>query len=484
MSVFVWVTENEGFFSGLVAIAALLGISGAAARLIWVRSRGIRPSAGTGWRRWAIVVGGIVVIGAVTFVLLNSPQTEVEPREMARAASPSIAVLPFTTMSGVTEHEWLSDGMTEDIITLLARSPAMQVIARNSTFQYKGQSVDIRRVGEELGADFVVEGSVRPIGDRVRVTAQLIDASSGKHVWAEKYDRQLDEIFAVQDEVTTGIAAALGDELFKVESIRATEAKPGNLDAWGQTWRAEANWSVEDARKAVALDADYARAHAVLGRNLAIEALQTTRDQNVYGEAQRAARRAADLAPDDVIVLTHLGQVLLWSGHPRQALKVMARVPAMSPSYAEGIVWYGDMLIHNGRPAEGLEMVDRGIKLAPSSRMMWMHETIRAEALVYLGRFEEAKTALEHGSLDESLAAPVLFLAGIEAMTGNMSEAERLREEALRRSPGITSGTLREMIEMMSIDGGGPNFVRLFESLNELWREGDAKRAQSTDAQL
>ncbi|MFT4564541.1 MAG: adenylate cyclase [Gammaproteobacteria bacterium] len=370
MSVFGWITEHEGFFSGLVAIAALLGILGAAARLLWVRASDLGSGSRPHGRRWMIAAGSLIAIAAIGFVIFSFPYGESELREVARAGSPTIAVLPFTTMSGDTEHEWLSDGMTEDIITLLARSPAMQVIARNSTFQYKGQSVDIRQVGEELGAHFVVEGSVRPVGDRIRVTVQLIDAESGSHVWADKYDRPTADIFTLQDEVTTKIASSLGDELFKVESIRASQARPENLDAWGKTWRADANWSVEDAREAVSLDESYARAHAVLGRNLSMSLLKSSRDPVAFKEAIREARLGAELAPDDVIVLTHLGVTLLWSGDPKQALVILQRVPSMSPSYAEGFLWYGDALIHNGRPAEGLPLVERALELTPNGRMV------------------------------------------------------------------------------------------------------------------
>jgi len=465
MSVFGWVSENEGFFSGLVAIAALLGILGAAARLLWVRARGVGPDAGTGWRGWAIVTGGLVAIMVVAFVVLNSRQGESEPRHVTRTSPPTIAVLPFTTMSDTDEHEWLSDGMTEDIITLLARSPAMQVIARNSTFQYKGQSVDIRRVGEELGVDFVVEGSLRPIGDRVRVTVQLIDAASGTHVWAKKYDRPLTDLFTLQDEVTTSIAAGVGDELFKVESIRATQARSENLDAWGQTWRADASWSVEDARAAIRLDENYARSHAVLGRNLSMQILTASRDPEAFAEAVRAARHGAELAPQDVIVLTHLGATLLWSGDPEQALAILRRVPSMSPSYADGFAWYGDALIHNGKPEEGLVFVERAIELTPNGRTLWNYEVIKAEALIHLGRFDTAREVLQHASLQGTLAHPFAFLAGVEATTGDVSEARRLMRETLALAPELTPSRFRQLYNFVSTDDGGPNFKRMFDAL-------------------
>ncbi len=465
MSVFGWVTDNEGFFSGLVAIVALLGVAGAVARLLWVRARRLGPSAATGWQGWAIGVGCLAAIAALILVVLSSSHGESDRGHVDRTGPPTIAVLPFTTMSGAEEHEWMSDGLTEDIITLLARSPGMQIIARHSTFQYKGQSVDIRQVGEELGADFVVEGSLRPIGDRIRVTVQLIDASSGTHVWAEKYDRPLSDLFALQDEVASGIAAGVGDEVFKIESIRATQAHADNLDAWGQTWRADASWSVEDARKAVLLDENYGRSHAVLGRNLSLSVLQSSRDPVAFAEAVRAARRGAELAPGDPIVLTHLGVTLLWSGEPEQALMLLERVPSMSPSYAEGFAWYGDALIHNGRPEEGLNLVNRAIDLTPNARIIWVYEIIRAEALIHLGRFDVARVALRHAQLKGTFPLNFAYLAGVEALTGNRPEARRLMVNAKAVAPDFTAAGFRQMYNFYSIDNGGTNFERMFDAL-------------------
>ncbi len=461
-SLFGWVVENEGLFSGLVAIAALLGIAGAVARLLWVRARRLGPSAATGWQGWAI---GVVCLAAIALVVLNSFQGESDRGHVDRAGPPTIAVLPFTMMSGAEEHEWMSDGLTEDIITLLARSPAMQIIARNSTFQYKGQSVDIRQVGEELGADFVVEGSLRPIGERIRVTVQLLDAVSGTHVWAEKYDRPLSDLFALQDEVSTGIAAGVGDEVFKVESIRATQARSENLDAWGQTWRADASWSVEDAREAILLDENYGRSHAVLGRNLSMQTVQSTRDPVAFAEAVRSARRGAELAPKDVIVLTHLGATLLLSGDPKHALAVLKRVPSLSPSYVEGIAWYGDALIHNGRPEEGLEQLDHAIELTPNPRGVWLYEFIRAEALIHLGRFDAARIDLQQARLHDIFPTNFAYLAGVEAVTGNLPEARRLMDHAKTLAPDFTAAGFRKFYNSISTDNGGPNFEKMFDAL-------------------
>jgi TolB-like protein len=146
---------------------------------------------------------------------------------------PSIAVLPFDNLSGDPEQEYFADGMTEDIITSLSRFRSLSVTARNSTFSYKGKSPDVREIARDLGVRYVLEGSVRRGGERVRITGQLVDASTGNHLWAERYDRELEDIFAVQDEVTEAIVAAIAPEIDDVERERAQRSPPESLDAWG-----------------------------------------------------------------------------------------------------------------------------------------------------------------------------------------------------------------------------------------------------------
>ena len=178
-----------------------------------------------------ISIGAALVISAWTYwnwtegsetQVIEAVQVAVDEKSdngavHSRSSNPVIAVLPFSNMSSDTENDYLADGMTEDIITLLAQAPGLEVIARNSTFKYKDSNPDIRDVGRDLGADYVVEGSIRPIGERLRVTLQVINAGNGSHIWAEKYDRPLDDFFDIQDEVTIGIAAAVGDAVFRTE---------------------------------------------------------------------------------------------------------------------------------------------------------------------------------------------------------------------------------------------------------------------------
>ena len=192
----------------------------------------------------------------------------------AMMARPALAVLPFNNMSGDAEQDYFADGLTEDLITALSLDKTFPVIARNSTFVYKGKSTDIRQVAKELGARYVLEGSVRKAANRVRINAQLIDAETGHHIWADKFDRELEDIFELQDEITARIAATIEPELHRAEQMRSLAKKPANLEAWDYVQRGMADLAAFTAEgnlraremfeRALALDPDYAHAHAGL----------------------------------------------------------------------------------------------------------------------------------------------------------------------------------------------------------------------------
>ena len=213
------------------------------------------------------------------FRFIGTVQDQPDPHALPRAASPAldrpaIAVLPFTNMSGEPEQEYFSDGISEDLITALSKLRWFLVIARNSSFIYKGKSVHLQQVAEELGVRYVVEGSVRKSGDRVRITAQLNDVVSGSHIWAEKYDRALTDVFAVQDEITERIVFSIQPQLYGAESFRAQRKPPENLDAWDLVMRALSHyWRVTRAdhlvaqaflEKAIAIDPEYGQALGLL----------------------------------------------------------------------------------------------------------------------------------------------------------------------------------------------------------------------------
>jgi adenylate cyclase len=267
----------------------------------------------------------------------------------------SIAVLPLDNMSESRNYEYLADGITEDIITLLARIPGFFVIARNSTFSYKGQPHDIRQVGRELGVRYVVEGSLRPIGDRLRVTIQLIEAESGNHVWAERFDRAAADLFDVQDEITNAIVARLEPELTRAEFELIRRRPPADMDAWDYYRQASGILSMkgwhertfaegaELYRKAIALDPEFAPAHAALSLLLAIGHMigYVTEPDEALAEADQALT----LDSGSSEVLGFAGCALSDLGHTTRGIELLERAIERDPSNAQAWVALGAALL-------------------------------------------------------------------------------------------------------------------------------------------
>src|SRR5207244_2656240 len=236
---------------------------------------------------------------------------------------PSVAVLPFTNMSGDPEQEFFADGMVDDIITALSRYPSLFVIARNSSFTYKGRAVDVKQVGRELGVRYVLEGSVRKAGNRVRVTAQLVEAEAGNHVWADRYDRNLTDIFAVQDEITEAVTTAIAPAIADAERQRAMRRPPGSLDAWGAYQRGLwhlSRFTADDTElassyfhRAIALDPTFAGGYSALAasRLQAANAFIARDLSDMIVLAEGHARRAVALDAADAEARTCLARVLL-----------------------------------------------------------------------------------------------------------------------------------------------------------------------------
>ena len=236
-----------------------------------------KPAVTRWWNKAAFSLTAVLIVGAVTWAIWNSYVRPVPPRaERGFSDELSIAVLPFVNMSGDPKQEYFSDGITEEIITALSKVPKLFVIARNSTFAYKGKPVKVQQVSEELGVRYVLEGSVRKGGEKIRITAQLIDALGGHHLWAERYDRNLSDIFAVQDEITKNIITALQVTLTEGEQARAAAKGTNNLEAYLKYLQANEHiyqFSIEGnalgkqlAKEAIALDPEYAGAYRVLAR--------------------------------------------------------------------------------------------------------------------------------------------------------------------------------------------------------------------------
>jgi len=303
-------------------------------------------------------------------------------------------------MSGDPKQEYFSDGITEEIITALSKIPKVLVIARNSTFGYKGKPVKVQQVAEELGVQYVLEGSVRKAEDQVRITAQLIDALSGHHIWAERYDRDLKDIFAVQDEITKEIITALQVELTEGEQALVYGRGTNNLEAYlkvlqaaqvGRRLNQEDNLKARRmAEEAIALDPNYASAYRELGathlREVWLRITKSPRD---------SLRRAAELAKkalalDESLPPAHtlLGQVYLLSRAFEKAIAEGQRVIEIDPNGAESHWFLGMALTFAGRPEEAIQSLEKAIRLNPFAPSHYLH--IRALSHWYLGQYEEA----------------------------------------------------------------------------------------------
>jgi len=277
---------------------------------------------------------------------------------------PSIAVLPFDNMSGDPEQEYFADGMTEEIITLLSTVPELFVIARNSTFAYKGQSPDVRRVANELGVRYVLEGSLRKSRNRIRVTAQFVDAGTGNHIWADHFDRDLEDVFAVQDEVAEGITGALQSRLLIAESEYMSRRPPEKLDAWGNMIRARLSmfaYRAQDidkaepfARKALTIQPDYAPAHAVLAQILAWRSYNGWTDDIVRAaiEAMAHVKLALESDANNPTVLTDVAFTYAWLGMFLKAAPMAERAVQLNPSSALSCAVCGHAIGIVGRSEE------------------------------------------------------------------------------------------------------------------------------------
>ena len=426
-----------------------------------------------------ITLALLISIGAYQYFAPDKPTQKVASPavQQTRKSNPVLAVLPFTNMSSLAENEYLADGMTEDIITLLAQSPGVEVIARNSTFQYRNQHPDIRDVGRDLGADYVIEGSIRPLGESLRVTVQVIEASSGAHVWAEKYDRPVADFFKIQDDVSLGVAAAVGDAVFRTEYSEIHQSRTENLTAWALTSQAEIAFSqgpmndetgISKARQAVALDPKYALAHAVLGRGLSFYSL-TYRDAAVAKEAEAEARIALRLDPDDPRVNAFLALTLLLTGQPVAALPSAERATRISPSYAQGLGYYADVLIHNGRSLEALSYLDKAIRLTPNAPQLGNYLFLRGEAFLHHGNFSGAETSLlaadrtyqgQHQMLLRYLAGAQLRLGKIEEAQASLKQAEDFSDRSISDEQAA--------VEFISADDGGKYIKAIWPDLVQL----------------
>ncbi len=371
-----------------------------------------------------------------------------DPRINAASAPPevpSIAVLPFDNMSDDAGQSYLADGIAEDILTGLARVRWLVVTSRNSSFAYRGRLADLKHISSELGVRYVLEGSVRRAGDRVRVTAQLIDAVEDRHLWAERYDRRLEDIFDLQDEITATILGAIEPELGLAEQARARRKPPESLDAWdlylrGQwllfRYTCEDNVRAQDCfRRATALDPDFAASHAGLAYACHIAVIEGfSNDRATYiDEGVKAARRAVSLDDKDAHAYGVLARLLTMNREYDSALLAARKAVALNPNNAQVRFGHAFALTFSGELKEALLELDQVTRLSSRDPNLWSFMIMRAWALLALGRFEEAADwARRSAEQPNSVLWPAVTLVSSLGHLQRVDEAravfKRLRE--------------------------------------------------------
>jgi len=382
-----------------------------------------------------------------------SPQAAPEGanRTLALPDRPSIAVLPFTNIGSDPEQEYFADGVVEDIISGLSRTKWLFVIARNSSFVYKGRPVDVKQVGRELGVRYVLEGSVRKSGNRVRITAQLIETESGVHIWAERYDRLLDDVFALQDELTASAIGAIEPSLRKAETDRVKRKRPDNLDAYDLVLQAlpftyghiaeDADRAMPLLERALAFEPDYAAAHAALAwcYHFRFRLKLTGEDRD---GALRHARAAIAYGADDPTALGIAGFVVAMDEHDHAtALTVFDRALTLSNSNIFALCCSALVLSFMGRPEPAIERARLAVRLSPFDRLNYLSYNALVIAYFCTGRFEEAHDAARHSvQLNPRFYVCHLFLAAALAGLGRLDEAEREAQKVLALDPTFAIG--------------------------------------------
>ncbi|MBM2715063.1 adenylate/guanylate cyclase domain-containing protein [Mesorhizobium caraganae] len=383
----------------------------------------------------------------------NPPKATISDsnRPLPLPDKPSIAVLPFQNMSGDPEQEYFADGMVEDIITALCRFKWLFVIARNSTFTYKGRSVDIRQVGRELGVRYVLEGSVRRATDRVRITAQLIDAETRAHIWADRYDRAVDDIFALQDEITLSTVAAIEPSLRQAEIERAKRKRPENLDAYDLVLRATplvdtgmpegASQAVPLLERALLLEPNYALAHGQTAFCNEILYLRAGRREDNRTAAIQHAHTAVALGPDDAPALVYAAIAIGLVEHNRiLAQETFEAALAISPSAAWAYSWGALILGWGGEAERAIEWGERGIRLSPLDP--WITAALHGICMGHFlrGRYEDAAAAAQRAIRSKpGFSVSHMFLAAALAKLGRMEDASAAAGRVIQLQPNFSS---------------------------------------------
>jgi TolB-like protein/tetratricopeptide (TPR) repeat protein len=400
-------------------------------------------------------VGDVQIASDGSDKVSSSDRMTPETQETSRTAlplpdRPAIAVLPFTNMSGDPEQEYFSDGISEDLITALSKLRWLFVIARNSSFTYKGKATHMKQIAEELGVGYVVEGSVRKAGDRVRITVQLNDVSTGSHIWAERYDRDIADVFAVQDEITESIVAAIEPQIYAAENFRARRKPPDSMDAWDLVMRALSHyWRVTRQdnvvaqallEKAISIDPHYGQALGVLAATHTFGAHMGWGEAAIAAPAaERAALAAIAANSEDPWAHFALGSAYLFKSRFDDSLAEFELALQLNPNFCAAMGYYGLTLSYCGRWEEGSVAAQRALRLSPREPSGAIFYGIAAYAQ-FVGRNYDEAMRLSRESIRQrgDFVGAYRVLAAAAGMAAEHEIAKAAMQELRRTQPNIS----------------------------------------------
>ncbi len=389
----------------------------------------------------------------------TSDEAKISPA-LALPDRPSIAVLPFQNLSGDPEQEYLADGVVEDIIMALSRMRWLFVIARNSSFTYKGQAVDVRQVGRELGVRYVLEGSVRKAASRVRIAGQLVDAATGANLWADRFEGALEDIFDLQDQLATSVVGAIAPMLERAEIERAKHKPTESLDAYEHYMRgiaslshAPSDWKANgDALKyflkAIERDPDFAAAYGMAAWCYVWRKANgwVTDRAKEYAEAERLARRAVALGKDDAVALARGGHALAFVvGELDDGMAFVDQALAIDPNFAVGWMLSGLVSVYLGEPDKAIGRIERAERLSPRDPFNFIAQTAYAMAHFFAGRYDESVSWAEKALRDHPDYQLVLrIFAAANALAGRNQAATRALERLRQLDPALRVSNIKD----------------------------------------
>jgi TolB-like protein/tetratricopeptide (TPR) repeat protein len=404
--------------------------------------------------------GGFGPASVVAKSVAAAEATEPAVRALELPDKPSIATLPFLNLSGDPEQEYFTDGVVEDIISALSRIRWLFVIARNSSFTYKGRAVDVKQVGRELGVRYVLEGSVRKAAQRLRITGQLIDATTGAHLWAERFEGTLDDVFDLQDQVTESVVGAIAPQLERAEIDRAKRKPTESLDAYDYYLRGMANVhkgtkeAINEGRalflKAIELDPDFASAYAMAAwchfwRK--VNGWMVDRSQEV-AEGVRLARRAVEIGKDDAVALARSGHALgHLAGDLDGGIALIDRALVLNPNLAAAWFLGGFLRIWRGEFDDAVERFAHAMRLSPMDSEMYRMQAGTAMAHLLARRYDAASSWAEKSFRElPSFLIVVGILAASYALAGRMDEAHQAMSDLRRLDPTLRVSNLEDWL--------------------------------------